>query len=171
MQRVYSFAKIDQLEKIPPAPGTNQIAGFIEFCPVMNWKKSKIHFSRALKMVLYKFSTNIKCCLLITFSSSYFPRLRDPTFSRPAGVPRSHVQVSPRSTSSSSKSRHVPVPLLVTAILDKGLLIFLPHTYKLFGPFWGMYHFKQTVKREKKNVLEHFPKELEVGLLIHQNCM
>ena len=28
-------------EKIPPAPGTNQIAGFDAFCPLTSWKKDK----------------------------------------------------------------------------------------------------------------------------------
>ena len=28
-------------EKIPPAPGTNQIAGFVEFRPLRSWKKDK----------------------------------------------------------------------------------------------------------------------------------
>ena len=27
--------------KIPPAPGTNQIAGFVELCPLTSWKKDK----------------------------------------------------------------------------------------------------------------------------------
>ena len=26
-------------ERIPPAPGTNQIAGFVEFRPLTSWKK------------------------------------------------------------------------------------------------------------------------------------
>jgi len=44
-----SFTKIDQLtdstrcggldEKIPPAPGTNQIAVFVEFRPLTSWEK------------------------------------------------------------------------------------------------------------------------------------
>jgi len=28
-------------EKIPPAPGTNQIAGFVEFRPLTSWEKDK----------------------------------------------------------------------------------------------------------------------------------
>ena len=101
-----SITKIDQLEKILPAPGNNQIAEFIEFRPLMNWKKSKIPFSRAQKIVLYKFSTKIKFCLFITSLGSYVPRPRDPTFSRPK---------SPRPTSPRPKC-HVPIPLLVTAL-------------------------------------------------------
>ena len=46
-------------------------------------KKSKIPFSRALKIVQYKFSAKIKCCLFIMFSRSWVSRPRDPTFSCP----------------------------------------------------------------------------------------
>ena len=28
-------------KRIPPAPGTNQIAGFVEFRPLTSWKKDK----------------------------------------------------------------------------------------------------------------------------------
>ena len=47
----HSFTKIDQLDgfcllwrsdlKIPSAPGTNQIAGFVEFRPLTSWEKDK----------------------------------------------------------------------------------------------------------------------------------
>ena len=31
-------------EKIPPAPGTNQIAGFVEYRPLAYWEKKEICF-------------------------------------------------------------------------------------------------------------------------------
>ena len=48
--------------------------------PAHELKKGKIPFSRAPKIVLYKFSAKIRCCLFMTSSSTYVPRPRVPTF-------------------------------------------------------------------------------------------
>ena len=34
-------------EKIPLAPGTNQIAGFVEFRPLMSWEKDRLRYLQA----------------------------------------------------------------------------------------------------------------------------
>ena len=35
---------IGPYKKIPPAPGTNQIEGFVEFRPLTSWKKDKLKY-------------------------------------------------------------------------------------------------------------------------------
>ena len=43
-EAIYMIRSVDrgQDRKIPPAPGTNQIAGFGSSCPLTRWEKNKL---------------------------------------------------------------------------------------------------------------------------------
>ena len=76
-------------DKIPPTPGTNQIAGFVEFRPLTSQKKDKhIYYPTATRRVQItpKTSTNItrylysrglvrQVCLLLTNQLAGFPAM------------------------------------------------------------------------------------------------
>ena len=83
-----------------------------------NHRLHKIAFSRPPKIILYKFSANVRCCLFITSPS---PRVS------PSPTSPSPTSPSPTSPSPTSQS-YVPVPLLVTAVDFAPILPwFAPH--------------------------------------------
>ena len=103
-----------------------------------NHRRHKIAFSRPPKIILYKFSANVRCCLFIT---SPIPRVSpsptspSPTSPSPTSpistspIPTSPIPTSPSPTSPSPTSQsYVPVPLLVTAVDFAPILPwFAPH--------------------------------------------
>ena len=139
----------------PAEPWTLEIIGYywqarVKIINNKSSKSGKIAFSRPQKIILYKFSANVRCCLFITSPSrraSPSPRVPRPRVLRPTSQSTSQSNVPVQRPTS-----HVPVLLLVTAPSTE---LFSKKNHVLFSnffPFSNMFFIRLFLANNWKKI-------------------